>query len=264
MIDFHNHVLPGADDGSKSLEMSLNMLRNAAEQGVTDVVNTIHYQHPKMNDMAITLADLENRINDLQEEVDRANIPIRLHRGAEVFYLPNLLELVTNPVATMGNGKYMLVEFQMHQLPENYRDVLFKLVMRGVTPIIAHPERYKPVQNDLSILYDLINAGCIMQMDAGSLISSLGKSAQKAAEEILKKGLYQIIGSDAHDDRNRNFCLVEAVEIGRSIVGNVIDKLVTENPLKVIQGNLLEPEIAYIPEQKAGIITRLKNRLWSV
>ncbi len=261
LIDFHNHVLPDADDGSKSLEMSLNMLRTAAEQGITDVVNTIHYQHPKLDEFRITNEELQIKIKELQDEVDKTGIPIKLHQGTEVFYLPNLVKIARDPVTTIGNGKYMLVEFQFHQLPEGYRDILFNLVMQGVTPIIAHPERYKPIQRDLSIVRDLLGAGCLLQMDAGSIVGSLGQSSQKAAVELLKQGLFQLMGSDAHDDRGRSFCLAEAVEICRGIIGDQVDIMVTENPLKLIQGEVLEPDVFVVrpPVVQRSMFGRIVN-----
>lgn len=240
------------------------MLRTAADQGISDVVNTIHFQHPKMQEREITLAYVEDQLAQLQLEVDRAGIAIKLHRGAEVFYLPNLLELAKNPVTTIGNGKYMLVEFQTYQLPEGYRQVLFDLVMHDITPIIAHPERYKPVQNDIDILRDLIDAGCLIQVDGGSLTGVLGNSARKAAEQLLARGLCQLLGSDAHDANHRNFCLTAAVEIGRSFTGDNVDRMVTDNPEKLIQGKQLEPEIAYIPAKAPNLMQKLRQRLWPV
>ncbi|MBC8402701.1 MAG: hypothetical protein H8E14_14540, partial [Candidatus Marinimicrobia bacterium] len=261
LIDFHNHVLPGADDGSKSLEMSLSMLRTAAEQGITDVINTIHYQHPKMGDFAITNEDLQDRIAELQTEVDKAGIPIKLHQGAEVFYLPNLVELSKDPVTTIGNGKYMLVEFQLHQLPEGYRDVLFNLVMSGVTPIIAHPERYNPIQRDIDIIRDLIQAGCLIQIDGGSLTGSLGQSAKKAAVDILQQGLCHLIGSDAHDDRRRNFCLSESIDKAREIIGDAVDRII-HNSQKLLTGESIDTEINIsYPVEYPSFFARVKKRI---
>lgn len=220
------------------------MLRTAAEQGITDVVNTIHYQHPKMDDYSITNDELRIKIQELQVAVDKAGISIKLHQGAEVFYLPNLVEIARDPVTTIGNGKYMLVEFQVYQLPEGYREVLFNLVMSGVTPIIAHPERYKPIQRDIDIIRDLIHADCLIQIDGGSLTGSLGQSAKKAAVDILRQGLCHLIGSDAHDDKRRNFCLMKVIEIGRGLIGDSIDTIVRDNPMKLLNGEPIDTEIA--------------------
>jgi len=140
MIDLHNHIIPNLDDGSKSLEISLSMLQHAARQGITDVINTVHYQSPRMDGKRIEYDLVKDKINQLQVELEKQNIPIKLHMGAEVFYLPNLMELKDNPLLTFGHGKYMLVEFPFEQVPNGCREVLYNLKMNGVTPIIATPK----------------------------------------------------------------------------------------------------------------------------
>ena len=129
LIDLHNHVLPGIDDGSPNLSVSMNMIRTASEQGITDIVNTVHFQHPKMDMIPITMDDITLRIEELQKEIDSAGLNVKLHMGAEVFFLPNLLELKENPLCTFGNGRYMLIEFQMQNLPDIHHEILFELKM---------------------------------------------------------------------------------------------------------------------------------------
>ena len=98
MIDFHNHVLPNIDDGSKSLEVSIEMLKCAHEQGITDVVNTVHFQHPKVEGRIINYDSIKKATIDLQKEIDDIDLPIKLHFGAEVYYQPNLLNIKDNPL----------------------------------------------------------------------------------------------------------------------------------------------------------------------
>ena len=86
LIDLHNHVLPGIDDGSPNLEVSMNMIRTASEQGITDIVNTVHFQHPKMDMIQITMDDITLRVGELQKEIDSAGLNVKLHLGAEVFF----------------------------------------------------------------------------------------------------------------------------------------------------------------------------------
>ena len=131
MIDFHNHVLPNVDDGSKSLEMSLNMLREAERQGITDVVNTVHYQHPKVENEDISLTRISNEIKKLQSEIDKNNIKIKLHIGAEVFYLPNLVEIKNDPLITFNGSNYMLIEFLTYNLPDSHEDQFYNGFCHG-------------------------------------------------------------------------------------------------------------------------------------
>ena len=242
MIDFHNHILPKIDDGSKSLNMSIEMLREAHAQGITDVVNTVHFQHPKFEGKEISFKLIQNKTSMLQNELKKRRIPIKIHVGAEVFYLPNLLSLKDNPLTTFGNGKYMLIEFQTNHIPDKHRETLFNLKMKGVTPIIAHPERYHSVQKDINLVYDWLNAGCIIQVDAGSLLGLMGKSALKASQVILKQNWCQIIGSDAHDNKKRNFVLNDGLNISKKLIGNVANNYVNSYPKAIIEGKPIKIE----------------------
>ena len=261
MIDFHNHILPNVDDGSESLEMSLDMLREAAEQGITDVVNTVHYQHPKVETEDISFERIQKAVKTLQTELVKHNIPVKLHCGAEVFFLPNLLEIKDDPLVTFSNGKYILIEFQVHQLPAIHKQELFDLKMTGVTPIIAHPERYKPVQEDISIVTNWLEAGCIIQVDAGSPLGFLGSGAQTTAERIIKNGWCQILGSDSHNNHRRNFCLNEAVETVKKWIGDQVELLVNDNPKAIIGGNPIDVDFDYEPVKQSNFFFRIKNRL---
>ena len=136
------------------------------EQGVTDVVNTVHFQHPLFLNIDHSLENYERITKSLQSKLDEYEIPIKIHLGSEVFYYENLLKISNEPLTTMGGGKYMLIEFSPKNIPNSQKQTLFDLKMSGITPIIAHPERYKLVQENFSIVYDWINAGCLIQVDS--------------------------------------------------------------------------------------------------
>ena len=251
------------DDGSKTLEMSLKMLRCAADQGITDVVNTVHFQTARLDGITFEYKFVKSKIEELQNELDKEEIPIKLHMGAEVFYLPNLMELKDNPLLTFDHGKYMLVEFPVDQVPNGCQDMFFKLKLAGVTPIIAHPERIKPIQKDLSIVRRFIRGGCVIQIDAGSLTGSLGSSSEKTALEIIRQGCCHIIGSDAHDDNRRNFLLADALEIGKEIIGEKAMDMVMVNPQNVLLGEPIETHVeAPVPQPKT-IFQKVRRRIFS-
>ena len=263
MIDLHNHIIPGLDDGSKSLEMSLEMLRCAAEQGITDVVNTVHFQTSRLDGITFEYDFVKTKVDELQRELDSSGIPIKLHFSAEVFYLPNLMELKDNPLLTFGHGKYMLVEFPFEQVPNGCHEVFFQLKMAGVTPILAHPERIKPIQKDLSIVRKFIRGGCVIQVDAGSVTGSLGSASEIAALEIIKQGACHLIGSDVHDDRRRNFLLADALKIATKILGDKAIKLVTENPRNILEGKLIETHVESPVEKNDTFFDKLRRRFFS-
>ena len=237
MIDIHNHVLPNIDDGSKSIEMSLRMLKYAYEQGVTEVVNTVHYQHPLFLNIDHSLESFERIKKSLQLKLNDCGVQIKIHLGSEVYYYENLLKIVNEPLTTLGGGKYMLIEFPPKNMPNSQKQTLFDLKISGVTPIIAHPERYQLVQENFSIIYDWINAGCLIQVDAGSLLGLMGKKAKESSLLIVKEGCCHILASDAHNDSNRNFCIGDAYNCVKNIIGKKnSDLLVYEYPLSIIKG----------------------------
>mgnify|MGYP006229712145 CR=1 FL=1 len=212
MIDFHNHVLPNADDGPKEMKVSLDMLRCASDQGITEIVQTIHYQHPKMEEKNTDYNYLQNKIQQLQENIDKENLGITMHLSAEVFYLPNLLKIKSNPLLTLGNNKYMLIEFSTNIFPQFYEQQFFELQSAGITPIIAHPERYRFIQSDISILDSWIERGYVIQIDAGSFIGNFGNKTQNFVFKMIENGYIHIIGSDAHNNKKRNFCIKEVYD----------------------------------------------------
>ena len=236
MIDFHNHILPNVDDGSKSVEMSLDMLREAENQGITDVVNTVHYQHPKMEGKNTSYDFIISEINKLQSAVDQNNINIKIHPGSEVFFSYNLTEILDNPITTIGNGKYMLIEFQTLAFPKHYEETIFKLQTKGVTPIIAHPERYRSIQNDISIVEGWIDRGYIIQIDCGSLLNHFNQNTMKVAKKMIKQGLCHIVGSDSHNNKKRNFCLKDALNMIEKLIGNGNTSIIKLNSERILSG----------------------------
>ena len=250
MIDFHNHILPGVDDGAKTMDESIEMLKCAQQQGITDVVNTVHFQHPKLENKNTDFNYISSIKDKLLHEMHKQGININIHLGAEVFFNFNLLEIVNNDLTTFCNNKYMLVEFQTHQFPIGYDKHLFDLAMSGITPIIAHPERYKPIQNNIEIINNLIKSGCIIQIDAGSVLGHFGPNCMKACKEMLRRKMVHVIGSDSHNARKRNFCLIDAVnEINKFIDYSILD-LVNKNPGSIINGKPIKvPETLQIKKR---------------
>ena len=262
MIDFHNHILPNVDDGSKSMDMSLSMFECAFNQGITDVVNTVHYQHPKVEDKTITFEIINEKISEMQNVLYENDILINLHIGSEVFYLPNLLDLLNDPLATIGDMKYMLIEFHPENIPLSHKKQFFDLKMKGVTPIIAHPERYRQVQNNINLVPEWLESGCLVQVDAGSPLGLLGKRAQMISMEIIKNNWCQIVGSDAHDNKVRNFCLKDSIDLINNFTGEDKSYLVEENPKKILNGEIIHVDIDYPDSiKKTNIFYDLKRKM---
>ena len=224
MIDFHNHVLPNIDDGPKTIDVCIDMLKNAESQGIKTIINTVHYQHPKMDGKNTNY----NYINQVRKNVlkiaKEKGLSINIEISSEVYYDKNLLEIIQDPITTFNN--YMLVEFNPTITPINFLDTFFELRIKGITPILAHPERYRFIQNDISELDKIKKLDVIFQLDAGSFLGHFGKKTNQIAMKIFRKGFCDLIGSDAHNNRNRNFCLSETY--------NLLKKTDKDSVLKLI------------------------------
>ena len=235
MIDFHNHVLHDVDDGPKTIEESMKMLSCASAQGITDIVQTVLFQHPKMEGKSVDYDYLLSKVKEIQMLIDKNNLNIKMHLSAEVFYLPNLVEISSNPLVTIGNSKYMLIEFSTNIFPTGYDDEIFKLQMHGINPIIAHPERYRFVQKDIKILEKWIGRDYVIQIDAGSILGHFGNKVKKISYRMIEEGYIHLIGSDAHNNKKRNFCIKEAYDLLKTDFSSIVD-ILKHNSCKILKG----------------------------
>ena len=236
MIDFHNHVLPDVDDGPKLVQDSLDMLRFASMQGIKKVINTVHFQHPKMDGKNTDYNYLVTKVDNLQKMISKEDFEIEILLSAEVFYLPNLVEISDNPLTTIGNKKFMLIEFLSNIYPTGYEKEFFKLQQIGITPIVAHPERYRFIQKNINILADWKNRGYIIQIDGGSILGHFGKNIQNVTLDMINNGYVHLIGSDAHNNKKRNFCLFDAYEFLKKEFSCELIKALIENSENLLEG----------------------------
>ena len=262
MIDFHNHFLPGLDDGSKSWEMTIDMLKNAENQGVEVAVNTVHYKHPKLDLSNVNEKNINNRLKKLKQLLKENSIDIEVYSFAEVYYSPNMIEIVKDPLAMISN-RYILIEFPTIQFPIGFEKQLYDICLEGIVPIIAHPERYRQVQSDIDILDPLIKMGCIIQIDGGSLIGQFGEKCKLVSKDLIKRGFCHIIGSDAHNNSKRNFCLSDSFQACRNIAKDSY-KLFKDNPFRVINGQPvvnLDALHTSISNKKLSLLDRIKKKV---
>lgn len=202
MVDIHSHVLPGIDDGPKKLEMSLDMIRRSYEEGTKDIVATPHFRRGCFEVHYSEVKKIAKYFNDL---VRAEGLDINIHYGQEVYYSDRIIEdLEEGLIGTINGGRYMLVEFPMRRIPSEAVDYMYELKLLGITPIIAHPERYLEVIKNAEVLNPFIEEGCLFQLNAGSIRGFFGKDVKKTAENLMKNNVYSFIGSDAHNNSSRN------------------------------------------------------------
>jgi len=239
MIDLHTHILPGIDDGAVDLDMSLAMGRYAEAGGITTIAATPHFYEVRSWPL------VKQKVEELQEEFTKAKISIDLVPGAELLMDPGIMQMKAEEIPTYGDGgKYCLIELPLQQIPMYADEVLFNLQTKGITPIIAHPERYGAVVEDPNVALGWLRAGCLIQMNSGSIIGRFGSSIKETAKIMLKCNMVQMVASDGHGAERRRLNLPEAYEVLVGIVGkSKARELVETNPRGILTGDFrLEAE----------------------
>ncbi len=196
MLDLHNHVLFGLDDGCRTPEESAALCARAKAAGHTGFVATPHIR-PGMFDN--DPAGIRARRDETRSIVEGAGL--ELHLGAEYFFHPDMLVAAREKrLLTLGeHSRFVLIEFPSSRLPLRYDELLYEIRVTGYVPVIAHPERCVGLQDNLPrTLAALTHAGVLLQLDLGSLVGHYGRAAKKASTEMLKRGAYHVVACDLH------------------------------------------------------------------
>ncbi len=250
IYDFHNHVVYGVDDGSDSLETSIKMLQQAADQGVTNVVCTPHQFEP----IAPTYPskrqeNIVERFNILKKSIKDRKIPIELSLGSEIMFFGNMKKYLSLPYFSINdNKKYVMIEFRLIGPPINYVDVFYDLVVNGYKPILAHPERINGLYNDRTNLIKLLKMGVLFQINTGSILGLLGTRAKIISKKYLENNWIHLLGSDAHSlNFRRSFSMQKGIEYISKYYPNVnLKEILETNPKAVINGEHVEVDISNI------------------
>lgn len=233
MIDTHCHILPDIDDGSESIEESMQMIREAYEAGFTDIISTSHYIEESYH---TSKAKRQELIDMLNLKIQQEGMDIQVYNGAEAYITPNLVSLVqTEELPTMNGTKYLLMELPMHSQILSLERILKNIISQGITPIIAHPERYSYVQKDYKMLNELVNMGVLFQANYGSAIGQYGKEAQKALKRLLKEDMISFLGTDSHRKNSVYTQMPEILKKLEKMIGKEkLEQLTTTNPQKLL------------------------------
>lgn len=241
MIDLHTHILPGMDDGARSLIESLEMVRIGYRDGVRTMVATPHTLNGRyQNDRAPILTKVQE-LNDalIQSDIRNLKSEIKILPGADVYFCKEIfLQLEQGSLTTVGDGgTHLFLEFPPQGIPYRAEDVLFQLLAKGIRPIISHPERNLEIRQRPERYYEMIRMGCLGQVTAMSLTGDFGPRVKRLAEKLLTSRLVHLIASDAHSTHKRPPILSDAVRAAKKIVGqDEARKMVTEYPQAVLEG----------------------------
>lgn len=246
MIDIHTHVLPGLDDGSRSLEQSLAMLRVAAACGTTDLVATPHANL----DFRFDPEQVLEKLAGLEKAAGGA---VRLHRGCDFhFYYDNIQDALAHPSKYAINGKsYLLVEFPDLMVAQGTADIFARLREAGLIPIVTHPERNYLLHSRLAELEQWVEDGALVQVTAQSLFGRFGAEPRAFARKLIERGLAHFVASDAHDAEDRPPRLDEAYRfVARQYGEPRAELLFKDNPQAAIDGAPLPPQPGPVPVRK--------------
>ena len=198
--DLHSHLIPGIDDGVKDMEESLRMIRGFAELGFRKLITTPHIMSDFFrNTPEIILGGIEK----VRQAVKAANIKMELGAAAEYYVDEMFLSKVHGEeLLTIGEKKYVLIEISYVNPPENLKQVIFEMTVRGYIPMLAHPERYPFWYEKFEEFHALKEAGVKFQLNLNSLVGYYGLGAKRAAERMIDENMIEFTGSDLHGDRH--------------------------------------------------------------
>lgn len=239
MIDIHSHILPGLDDGSPDMETSIKMLEIVASEGIRTIVATPHFiPRDKEIDRNVVL----EKVDELNQYIQHnTHLDVTIYPGEEVFLSPDIPDLYSEGklITLFDNGKYLLLELPMTSIPPYTKEIIYLLNLKGVKPIIAHPERNQEIARNVDKLSELISMGALAQVNSLSFYGVFGRNAKESAEKIVRKGLVQFIATDSHTPRARS---PRFHKLYKKFSPRFIDIMMRQNPEKLMNG--LEIEIS--------------------
>jgi protein-tyrosine phosphatase len=239
MIDIHSHILPGIDDGARTLDEALDMLRIAIDQGVTTQVLTPHIHIGRFNN---TKKHIEQQFVEFRDTVDAANLPIKLLLGAELRIGPEIMNLFSGDgipwLGEVDSNKTFLLEFPRTEIPFGSDNLVRWLLSKNCLPIIVHPERNTTFLNNRNKLQTFIDLGCPLQITASSITGKFGADVQQMTEELLLADQVSAIASDCHNLKGRSPDLLAGVEHATTVIGkeNAL-ALVNQQPAQLTATN---------------------------
>jgi protein-tyrosine phosphatase len=236
MIDLHCHLLPGVDDGSKSMDISLKLANDAVRDGIDYALLTPHH----MNGVYLNHKKaVIQQAQEFQMELDRHEIPLKVFPGQEVRINGDLLTALDQDDILFADegGRYLMLEFPDDDVPNYTSNMIYELIKRGIIPVIVHPERNTKIMKQPDILYGLLNRGCLSQITAGSYVGVFGHKVQRFSKQLIQAGQAYIFASDAHNLPNRRYEMTNAFSKLDHKFGYDYVSRFSENAKRIINGD---------------------------
>ncbi len=239
MIDLHNHILPGIDDGARDMDEALEMARIAVEQGFSGIVATPHHGSGQFFSDINRVREV---VRELNQELVAQNISLTIFPGMEARLTADLLGCLSKgTILTINEGRYILLELPAMQTPAGFENFVRMLLNSGKRIVMAHPEKNIEIQRRPEIIYELLTlfkpGEFLVQITADSITGDAGLSALTTAKYLLENDLAHILATDAHSPTERPPMMSNALQLVASIVGKeTADSMTREWPRAVVNG----------------------------
>lgn len=256
MIDLHCHILPGVDDGARSLEDSVAMAQKAVFEGIGHILVTPHHKNGKFINQK---EDVIKATESLQTELDSRGINLTLYPGQEVRINGDLLQDIENDniLFVDEEERYVLIEFPTLSIPHYTEALFFQLGQKGITPIIVHPERNQEIIDNPDILVPFIERGALAQLTASSYVGVFGKEIEELSAKLIEANLVHILASDAHNIKGRGFHMKEAYAKIEKNFGSEMKKYFINNSKSIFNGDL-------VSTNPPSEVSKLRNKSWNI
>lgn len=243
MIDLHCHLLPGVDDGARTMDDALALARAAVSNGIRAAVMTPHV-YPGVFDNR--LSSLQPVFTEYRQALFDAGIPLEVYLGGEVHLHPDIFSMLEHnelPMIGRWEGQLlMLLEFPDGSIPPGAENACRAFADRGIRWLIAHPERNKAVMRNPSILKPFLNEGALLQLTAASVIGAFGRNAAQTSNYLLSRGMAHVVSTDAHNLAHRPPRMAEARTYLSGTLGlGTAFRLTEENPGLIVAGRSQTP-----------------------
>lgn len=236
MIDLHTHILPGVDDGAKTIDDTVAMCRMAAAAGTKTIVATPHMLHPQYH---VPGPVAQRKVEEVRAALAAAGVPIEVVLAGEIHWSVNVPKLLDSGelLPLCAKRRYILFELPSSHVPAAFRDVCWQFHLAGIYPVLAHPERNVEFCEHPERLEPYHDAGVLMQVTAMSLVGDFGRRARKVSERWLEQGIVDLVASDGHSCRSRPPVMDGAAKVVRKLAGATAeDWLTREVPRRILAG----------------------------
>lgn len=237
-LDIHSHILPGVDDGSRDMDMTIQMLGQAYGEGIRCMVATPHYYPGHKNADYISV---QEKFEEVCKEAAERFPDLELFLGNEIYYKDEVIKLLEQKqIHTMNGTRYILVEFNVGMEYRKIEQAVKKLTMKGYYPILAHVERYASLYKKEELIEELIGIGAYIQINAETLLGGMFDGYKKYCMKLLANDQVHFLGSDCHNTDSRKAVMEQAVKIlKKKIDPQIVERVLVENPKRFLKGDYI-------------------------